>query len=63
MPLKPGSPLDWIRHAQSDLAVAEHSIAPSVLYETLCYHTQQSVEKSLKAVLLHDKIEFPYTHN
>ncbi len=63
MQLEPGSPQDWIRHAQSDLAVAQQHLGPDVLLETLCYHTQQAVEKSLKAALLHHHIDFPYTHN
>ncbi|WP_136063267.1 HEPN domain-containing protein [Pontiella sulfatireligans] len=31
--------------------------------EDLCYHAQQSVEKSLKAVLIHSGNAFPRTHN
>jgi HEPN domain-containing protein len=34
-----------------------------VLFETLCFHAQQAAEKSIKAVLLHKGIRFPYTHN
>lgn len=59
----PGSPLDWLRHAASDLAVAEQAASPAILYETLCYHAQQAAEKSLKAVLVHAGTEFPYTHS
>ena len=61
--MTPGSPADWLRHARSDLAVAEGPAAEEVLIETLCYHAQQAAEKSLKAVLVHYGIEFPYTHN
>jgi len=35
----------------------------NVLYETLCFHAQQAVEKSFKAVLVCLKIDFPRTHN
>ena len=59
----PGSPSDWLRHARSDLAVAEQAASAAILYETLCYHAQQAAEKSLKAVLVHIGVEFPYTHN
>ncbi len=31
--------------------------------ETLCFHAQQTVEKSIKAVLIHFRIAFPYTHD
>ena len=58
-----GSPEDWLRHARSDLAIACHAIAPDILYETLCFHTQQAVEKSLKAVLVAKGIEIPDTHS
>ncbi len=59
----PGSPADWIRYAVSDLAIAEAPVPSGVLLETLCYHTQQSVEKAIKAVLLHNGVRFPYTHD
>lgn len=62
-PVVPGNPADWLRHARSDLAVAEGLVSGDVLVETLCYHAQQAVEKSLKAVLVYRGIEFPYTHN
>ncbi len=35
----------------------------ATLRETLCFHAQQAVEKSLKAVLIANTIEFPRTHN
>ena len=63
MPPEPGAPADWLRFAESDLALARAPAAPGVLYEMLCFHAQQAAEKSLKAVLLAHKIEFPRTHN
>ena len=63
MPPDPGSPQDWMRFAQSDLAVCKGGRGPDVLLETLCFHAQQAVEKSFKAVLLKNGIEFPKTHN
>ena len=59
----PGSPEDWLRHARSDLALARQRVSPEVLLATLYFHTQQAVEKSLKAVLLQQGIVFPYTHD
>lgn len=61
--ITPGSAEDWLRHAKSDLAVASQSRTPDVLLETLCFHAQQAVEKSIKAVLLYNGIKFPYTHD
>jgi HEPN domain-containing protein len=58
-----GTPADWLRHARSDLALVRVEQETDVLLETLCFHAQQTAEKSLKAVLLREGIEFPYTHD
>jgi len=58
-----GSPQDWLRHARSDLALAEGGGPQYVLLETLCFHAQQAVEKSIKAVLVHHGIAFPKVHS
>lgn len=63
MRLDPGTPSDWMRFARSDLAVARRVPDADVLMETLCFHAQQAVEKSLKAVLLTRSVAFPHTHN
>ncbi|MGD0113502.1 MAG: HEPN domain-containing protein [Armatimonadota bacterium] len=60
---EPGSPEDWLRYARSDLAVAGQVRLDDVLAETLCFHAQQAVEKSIKAVLVSVGVEFPKTHN
>ncbi len=57
------APLRWLENARADLALAGVSLPPGGLYEHLCFHAQQAVEKSLKAVLLQLGIEFPFTHN
>jgi len=57
-----GSPADWIRFALSDLSLAE-SRPEGVLLETLCFHAQQAVEKSLKAILVATHTPPPKTHN
>ncbi len=61
--LQSGSPEDWLRRARSDLALARGRLRKSVLAEDLCFHAQQAVEKSLKAVLISKGIDFPRTHN
>ena len=50
-PPAPGSPEDWLRHARSDLALAQQRQVPEVLLAALCFHAQQAVEKALKGFL------------
>ena len=59
----PGSPQDWLRNAQSDLALAGLRRARGMLYEHLCFHAQQAAEKALKALLLAHGVKFPRTHD
>ena len=61
--LVPGSAEDWLRYARSDLELARIEKPEGVLLENLCFHAQQSVEKSLKAVLVSLDIHYPATHN
>ena len=63
MPPEHGSPADWLRYAQSDLDAAKGPPRGRLLLETLCFHAQQAVEKSLKALLIAKGMEFPRTHN
>lgn len=66
-PLKhgpPGSPEDWLVHAESDLNLARIAqTQKDVLPEQACFHAQQAAEKALKAVLLFKKIDFPLVHD
>ncbi len=57
------SPKDWLTHAKSDLKLAKLGLRQDVLSEQICFHAQQTVEKSLKAVLLFLHIDFPFTHD
>ena len=59
----PGSPAAWMRYARSDLALARKRDDGEVLLETLCFHAQQAVEKSVKAVLVHFGVDFPRVHS
>jgi len=45
------------------LGIAQGPATDPVLPEMLCFHAQQAVEKSLKAVLLAHGVSFPRTHN
>ncbi len=59
----PGSPADWLRRARSDLALASASPPQDVLFNELCFHAQQAVEKSIKAILIQRGIEFRKVHD
>jgi HEPN domain-containing protein len=52
-----------MRRAQSDLALAGVAVPREVMYNELCFHAQQAVEKSIKAVLVHCCIEFRKVHD
>jgi HEPN domain-containing protein len=60
----PGTPEDWLRHAKSDLAVARDIASnPDVLPSQTAFHAQQAAEKAIKAVMIHEGIAFPLTHD
>ena len=60
----PGTPGDWLRHAKSDLAVARDvERNPDVLPNQPAFHAQQAAEKAIKAVMIHEGIAFPLTHD
>ena len=66
MPLDPnelGTPYDWLRRAKSNLIRAKQPKPEEVLWEDLCFDTQQAAEKALKAVLLARKIPFRFVHD
>jgi len=58
-----GTPRQWLHIAEADLALASVPLPPRGLYEQLCFHAQQAVEKSLKAILVGRSIDFPQTHS
>jgi len=60
----PGSPEEWLSHAESDLKLASlASKDPQIIRGQVCFHAQQAAEKSIKAVLLFQGVEFPLTHD
>ena len=63
MPLEPGSPEEWLRHARGDLALAWSYDIEGILLEALCFHAQQAAEKSIKAVLIAHGVPFPRVHS
>lgn len=52
-----------MRYAKSDLALAKGPASSDIMLESLCFHAQQAVEKSIKAVLIAKSIPFPRTHH
>lgn len=58
-----GTPQEWLRRAQSNLALATLPKPTNALWEDLCFECQQAAEKAAKAVLVFRRIEFPKTHD
>ena len=56
--------LQWFEKAKNDLVTAKQTLAlPDGPTDTPCFHAQQAVEKSLKALLTAKGIAFPRTHD
>ena len=56
--------IEWLNRALSTLERANLGKQnESIYYEDLCFDCQQSVEKSFKALLIFNQIEFPYVHS
>lgn len=51
---------EWIRKAEADFATAQREFAVEVEpnYDAVCFHSQQAVEKMLKARLQEADIQF-----
>jgi HEPN domain-containing protein len=57
-------PLEWLRHARSNLArCRSHRSLPEILFEDLCFDAQQAAEKAVKAVLVLKGRRFAKTHD
>jgi len=57
-----GETEEWLKIAHEDYRSAERLFEEG-LYRMVCYHSQQTVEKILKAVLTEREIDFVRTHN
>ncbi len=54
-----------IRKADKDLEVAKYNLSagnPDFI-DAVCFHSQQAVEKHLKAFIAYNNVEFPHGHN
>ncbi|MFH1352932.1 MAG: HEPN domain-containing protein [bacterium] len=52
----------WLKVAENDFASAD-SLAKDELFESACFHSQQAVEKYLKAYLIAHKKQFLKVHD
>jgi len=52
----------WLRYAQDDLNSALVLLREGI-YNMVCFHSQQAVEKMLKTIIAHYRVEIPRTHN
>lgn len=56
---------EWVEKAENDLKVAEHilRLGRACPADAVCFHSQQCVEKYLKACLVFKGVEFARTHD
>ena len=56
---------EWIKFAQRDydVAVTLNKVHRPLPAENICYSCQQSIEKSLKAILIYHTNKAPLTHD
>ncbi len=54
---------EWLKSAKSDLETIEEIIENSNLTHIVAFHSQQCVEKSIKAILEFYEINVPKTHS
>ena len=55
--------INWIKGAESSLALAKAQKDENIFYEDLCFQLQQASEKILKAFLLYNNVSPPKTHS
>ena len=56
---------EWVAKAEGDFNTAERELLVPILpnFDAVCFHSQQSAEKYLKAKLQEEVIPFSKTHN
>ena len=52
----------WLRKSCSDLAAARRILSGEGPYDTACFHSQQAMEKTFKALLAYRGQPIPRTH-
>jgi HEPN domain-containing protein len=55
----------WLRKAEDDFDTAKRELAVNddPNYDAVCFHSQQCIEKTIKALLIKYKVEFPKIHD
>ena len=53
---------EWLRRARGSFALAQ-AVGDGVYFEDLCFQAQQAAEKAVKALLIFNGRDFPYTHD
>ena len=52
-----------LKKAANDLIAADAILSTERALDTACFHTQQAVEKSLRAILAYHDVEYPWRHD
>lgn len=52
-----------LKKAANDLIAAEAILDTELALDTVCFHAQQAVEKSLKAILAAHDVSYPWRHD
>jgi len=60
-----GTVREWVEKAEGDFRTArrEFEAVNEPNFDSACFHAQQGVEKLMKAVLIHNKVEPPRIHH
>ena len=55
----------WVERAEDDLRAAEYTLTmpEGCPFAVVCFHSQQAVEKFIKALLVYRSIDFPRVHD
>jgi HEPN domain-containing protein len=57
---------EWLRRAKGNLLIGKDDSyldLRDIPVEDLCFNLQQCTEKSLKALLIYNEVEFPFVHD
>lgn len=57
------APHSWLQRARSNFIRASQPKPDGVFWEDMCFDAQQAVEKSLKALLIYQRVRFRYVHD
>lgn len=55
--------IEWIKASNDDLKTISHILKVADLSHVIAFHSQQSIEKSLKALMEHKNLKVPKQHD